>query len=391
MTLPQPSHEMLVHQQQLLEAISLACFQNGGWLSFDLFMQMALYAPGLGYYSAGMHKFGPSGDFITAPEISPLFSQCLGAQCAQILANLSPDKRYILELGAGSGKMAAEVMLFLDEKEILPSQYWILEVSGDLKARQKAYLKDHCSKFYHKFVWLDSLPTQAFEGIILGNEVIDAMPVSLFQIGDDGQVLEGFVGKVDGEWQIKFDTPTTPSLYFAVEQLQERIGKLPQGYTSEIQLSLLPWMSALNACLEKGVMIFLDYGFSSQEYYHPQRNQGTLMCHYRHHAHPNPLAHIGLEDITAHVDFTALALSAHACQLELAGFTNQAAFLLGNGLLDLAQYAMQSTKTRFSASQQIQTLTAPHEMGELFKVIAFSKQYSAPLQGFSFLANRHRL
>ncbi len=360
--------------------------RNGGGMSFAEFMHLALYAPGLGYYSAGLPKLGPQGDFITAPEISPLFSQCLALQCQQILSPLVDG--CILELGAGSGKMAAEIIRTLSKHDALPKYYYILEVSADLRQRQQVYLQAECPDFFANILWLDRLPEKPFNGIILGNEVIDAMPVHLFQINDNHEVSEGYVSKIANTWQCTFRTPFTPGLKEAVHQLQQRLPEpLSAGYTSEINLRLEPWLASLRDCLAQGVMIFLDYGFPSHEYYHPSRSMGTLMCHFRHRAHPQPFENIGLQDITAHVDFTALALAAQNCQLTIAGFTHQCAFLLSNGLLSLAENMPQS----YLLSQQVQQLIQTHEMGELCKVMALSSNFDEPLQGFTLLDHRYRL
>lgn len=389
--MPPPSAQAIQHQRKLLDYLQHKTQQQGGVLSFADFMQLALYAPGLGYYSAGLDKLGASGDFITAPEISSLFSQCLGMQCIQILSQLSSDA-LILELGAGSGKMAGDLLSFLASRQCLPKQYQILEISADLKARQQAYLQTHCAEFYDRIVWCQSLPTTPFEGIIVANEVIDAMPVHLFKVGDNQEILEGCVHQKEDAWHLDYRSPLTASLPIRVQHLMQRLSEpLAPGYTSEILLSLEAWIASLSACLTKGVMLFLDYGFPSHEYYHPSRSMGTLMCHYRHQAHSDPMRLIGLQDITAHVDFTAVAFAAHAAHLEVAGFTHQAGFLLGNGLPALAEKMPSSAFSQYTLSQQIQRLTAPHEMGELFKAIALTKDFDEPLAGFAFSDQRHRL
>lgn len=380
------------HQQKLLQFLDSTYQAQGEALSFADFMNIALYAPGLGYYSAGMHKFGHRGDFVTAPEISKLFSQCLASQCAQILTSLHHTDTIILELGAGSGRMAASILHYLAKQKCLPKHYWILEVSADLRQRQQTYLKEHCPDFFANIKWLDTLPANPFTGIILGNEVIDAMPVHLFQIGKQGEILEGLISKSQQQWRVCFSTPLTKALPKAIEDLQQSLStRFAPGYTSEINLGLTPWLKSLSECLREGVMLFIDYGFPRHEYYHASRNMGTLMCHYRHHAHSDPMSHIGLQDITTHVDFTALAQGAHANDLEVAGFTHQAAFLLGNGLLNHAQNHPQTVPQQLAISQQIQQLTHPHEMGELFKAIALTKDFSQPLQGFQMIDHRHKL
>lgn len=387
--LPIPSSDAKAHQAKLLAHITNVCQQSNGHISFAEFMDLALYAPGLGYYSAGVAKFGIDGDFVTAPLISSLFSQALGAQCEQILRQL--ENPIILELGAGTGRMACDIMQHLAKQACLPKQYAILEVSADLRARQQAYLQQHCPQHFSRFVWLDTLPSEPFNGVILGNEVIDALPVHLFKMGEKGAITEGLVEIAQENAELFFSTPKTESLTAAVNALQQRLEThFGAGYTSEIHLSLPSWIASLNQCLAKGVMLFIDYGFPSHEYYHPSRHMGTLMCHYRHHAHSDPMQYIGLQDITSHVDFTALAIAAIQHDLEVAGFTHQGAFLINNGITSFAEVAENEVE-RYNFSQQIQKLTHPHEMGELFKVMALSKEFDEPLQGFAVFDQRHRL
>lgn len=353
--------DLLSHQQSLLTYLENEANKQGGVLSFADFMKIALYAPGLGYYSAGMTKIGKDGDFVTAPEISSLFSKCLANYCS--------GQPTILELGAGTGKMAADLLLHLKEKNQLPHRYFILEVSADLKERQQVLLQKTLPDYYEHIEWIASLDNFSFKGIILANEVIDAMPVHLFKISEQNEVLEGVVTKRDNDWVLDYQPPITPELSAAVLALA-----LPKFYQSEILLTLSPWIASLAKCLEQGKMLFIDYGFLQHEYYHVSRNTGTLMCHHRHRAHADPMQNIGLQDITAHVDFTALELAAKKCGLKVEGFSNQASFLIHNGLLALTKHIdFNDIKTSVKVSQEIQVLTSPHEMGELFKVMAFSK------------------
>lgn len=375
--------EELLHQAKLHAHLN-SVFKAKGKLPFAEFMQIVLYEPGLGYYSAGKQKLGSGGDFVTAPMISPLFSQALANQCMEILSHL--DAPIILELGAGHGQMACDLMLHLAQHQALPEQYFILEVSGDLKARQQQTVKATCPELFHRFVWLDRLPEKTFNGIILGNEVLDALPVHLFQIGENDAILEGFVQHDHEQFSLVFDKASTEVIQ-KVKKIQKQ-HHLAQGYTSEVNLLIKPLLASLNAILHEGVMLWIDYGFPQHEYYHPSRSGGTLMCHLKHQAHTNPLIHIGLQDITAHVDFTDVAQSAHELGLSVLGFTNQAAFLLANGILELAT---SSSTPPFKLSQQIQQLTQTHEMGELFKVIALSKNFDFDLQGFMLKDHRHRL
>ncbi|MBS0289013.1 MAG: SAM-dependent methyltransferase [Proteobacteria bacterium] len=386
-TLPEPSLDAYLHQAKLLAHLR-QIYHTKGCLNFAEFMQIVLYAPGLGYYSAGSQKFGKEGDFVTAPQISPLFSICLAKQCAKILGTLTNP--CILELGAGDATMACDIIKTLSKMNLLPKNYFILEVSADLKGRQQNTLQAQCPDFFERIIWLDSLPEDPFNGIILGNEVLDAMPVHLFKIAENNQILEAQIKLNNEKWQCEFKTATTSSLANAVDLIQESLEyPMTCGYTSEINLDLAPWLASVSKCLSHGVILFIDYGFSQQEYYHPSRHMGTLMCHYRHHAHPDPLQFIGLQDITAHVDFTAVAKAGIDADLSLLGFTTQGAFLLANDLLTTNVPSDPLQQLKFS--QQIQQLIQPHEMGELFKVIAFGKNYEHSLDGFELKDYSHRL
>jgi SAM-dependent MidA family methyltransferase len=350
-TLPRPSDDALAHSERLQQIIKTR-LEKDHWITFADYMRMALYEPGLGYYSAGAKKFGASGDFVTAPIISPLFSQCLANFCIKNF----PQKN-ILELGAGTGVMAKDILLFLEKKHQLPENYFILEVSADLRQKQQHYLQHHIPHLYTMITWLDTLP-ENFEGIILANEVLDAMPVNLFHY-QHNQLFEVGVG-VNPNQFVYDEKPADDALLHAVTALSLNN---TDNYLSEINLQLPAFLTSLSYCLQKGFIVFIDYGFTEETYYHPQRSEGTLMCHYRHYAHTNPFLYPGLQDITAHVDFTALAKAAEANGLEVDYFANQARFLLENGLLELA------TAPDLATAQQINTLTAPHEMGELFKVM----------------------
>jgi SAM-dependent MidA family methyltransferase len=354
-----------------------------GTISFARYMELALYAPGLGYYSAGLQKFGIDGDFVTAPEISPLFGRCLARQCEQILHELNSPADIpadILELGAGSGKMAADILNELAARDALPNRYYILEVSAYLKQRQQETLQQY-PDLYSRVQWLSALPAVPFTGIILANEVLDALPVHRFRIANN-KILEAYVKWKNNQFAWQYDEPTSPSF--------PRTLSLPDGYTSEIHLTIPPLIHSLSNMLKQGAMIFIDYGFPRHEYYHPERNQGTLMCHFRHQAHPDPLINTGLQDITAHIDFTALAEAAMDAKLRVSGYTNQAAFLLGCGLMEMGN-GVSDLKQQLSISQHIQKLTQPHEMGELFKVMALTKNLDMALMGFSLYDQRQKL
>ncbi len=363
--LPIPSAESQHHSQQLSDLVQQKIQQEGGWLSFAEFMHMALYTPALGYYSGGLQKFGDSGgDFVTAPEISPLFAQALAAQVAQVLAATQGS---VLELGAGTGKLASDLLLALAAREQLPAQYCILEVSGHLRVIQQETLKDKLpADVFDKVVWLDDVPTD-FNGLILGNEVLDALPVHLLQQKAGVLYERGVAFDAGFVWQ---DQPlqTHDILQFV------DTSAWPSDYLTEVCPAANGLMSRLAGCLKQGAIILLDYGFSAQEYYHPQRNQGTLMCHYQHYAHSDPLIYLGLQDVTAHVNFTAIAEAGVASGLDFYGYTNQAQFLLNCGLLDLLEkHSPDDAVAYMPMAAATQKLLSPSEMGELFKVIAFSK------------------
>lgn len=378
-SLPEPSPSALEHSHAVSAAIAREIDAGGGWLSFSRFMELALYAPGLGYYSAGLDKFGAGGDFVTAPELSSLFGQALAQQAMQVLAQSGGD---VLEIGAGSGKLALDLMLELERQTQLPSRYCILELSADLRQRQQNRIKHEAPHLLARFEWLDALP-QKFTGLVLGNEVLDAMPVHLLtwraeELFECGVMLEG--------GQFVWSERALPE----GELLRQAQALPPAGfvggmavYRSEIGLAAQGFMRSLGAMLERGAVLMLDYGFGASEYYHPQRAQGTLMCHYRHHAHDNPLLLPGLQDITAHVDFSAIARAGTEAGMMLLGYASQANFLLNCGLTGLlARVSPEQPEIYLPLVAQVQKLVSPAEMGELFKAIAFGKGIAAPLSGF---------
>jgi SAM-dependent MidA family methyltransferase len=374
------------HSTQLTNIIRQEILLAGGFISFARFMELALYAPGLGYYSAGQHKFGKNGDFVTAPEISPLFSQCVAQQCKQILSELK--KGDILELGAGSGIFAKDILLELENLNHLPEHYFILEISAELRARQKQLLTQYCPHLLTRIVWLDALPTHAIEGIIIANEVLDAMPVHCFRI-HNAEIKERCVTWKKDHFTWLLTTPTTSALTDTVKLLLQQ-HLLSEEYESEINLMLPAWINSITSTLKKGVILLFDYGYGEAEYYHAERTMGTLMCYHQHQRHDDPFKLIGLQDITAHVNFTAVVENACAAGCNLSGYTTQAAFLLHCDLLKLAQEKKTITLTQeINQIQAIKKLTLPSEMGELIKVMALSKNYSKSLCGFP-LPDRRR-
>ena len=380
-SLPLPSSEAQIHSQQLCDLIHHDIALQGGWIPFSRFMELALYAPGLGYYSAGAKKFGAAGDFVTAPEISSLFGRTLATQLVEIMTLSTP---HILELGAGSGKLALDILTELERLQQLPATYSIIEVSADLRERQHTLLQKHLPHLLDRLCWLDTLPTE-LSGAVIGNEVLDALPVHLLH-WSDARWLERGVAR-DGKgytWEDRLlETP-------ALLELAEHIS-VPDPYLSEVSLAARGLVSTLSSRLKLGAMLFIDYGFGAKEYYHPQRTSGTLMCHYRHHAHADPFFLPGLQDITAHVDFTAIAESAIDHGAHLLGYTTQAHFLINNGITQLiSDISPDNLREYLPLSAQIQKLTSPAEMGELFKVIALGKGIESPLRSF-LMGDKSRL
>jgi len=374
------------HCQRVTDAIATAITHAGGKITFADFMSQALYAPGLGYYSAGLRKFGAGGDFVTAPEISPLFSQCLAIQCQQVLNQLD-EQRVILEFGAGTGIMAAHILQCLQAWDCLPKNYYILEVSADLQQRQYDTIKAHVPDYIDKVEWLSKMPEQPISGVVLANEVLDAMPVHRFRL-DAQDVSEFYVSYEDNAFQWQCVPTESERLITQVERLRPQ---LDTGYISEINLSIKPWITSLASSIEQGLVLLIDYGFPEHEYYHLQRNEGTLMCHYQHRSHDNPLILAGLQDITAHVDFSDVAHTAEDVGLHVAGYTNQANFLFSCGITDLLnQYDPSDTASYLKVAQQSKVLLLPSEMGELFKVIGLTKKIDMNLCGFE-KDERHKL
>ncbi len=389
-SLPEPSPDALVHSEKLIKRIREEISAHDGSITFRRYMEMALYEPALGYYVAGTHKIGAQGDFVTAPEISPLFSQCVAQQCQEVLQTLQQDNvsnADILELGAGSGKMATDILLTLESQGCLPEHYYILDLSPDLKQRQKETLENNAPHLLHLVKWLSQLP-EKFTGIIIGNEVLDAMPVDVFtQLKD--KVFEHYV-----IWQ---DDKLVEQLQPAREALTKKVQALTipldaTPYTSEINPNLEAWFKALANCLDKGVVLLADYGYPQKEYYLAERNKGTLICHYQHLVNEAPLLYSGLQDITANVDFTAVAESADSAGFQIAGFTSQATFLTNAGLESYFMQALnKDPDDQYRLAQQVRTLSLPSEMGERFKFIALSKNYKQPLLGFIENDQRYRL
>lgn len=395
---PGLSAEEEAHSRAVGELIGERVREAGGWLPFEQFMELALYAPGLGYYSAGSVKLGPGGDFVTAPEVSDLFSRCVARQCAPLVAGGGE----ILELGAGTGRMAAVILGSLATQGALPERYAILEVSADLAQRQRERLGGLPRELRERVTWLERLPERRIRGVILANEVLDALPCRRFVLSA-GAVRELGVGleepPVTGDAGIAVGGGRLVERAAAPDQalasacaalLAELPTPLPDGYVSEICLRTAPWIAGVGGCLERGAMLLFDYGLPRAHYYHPQRTAGTLRCHFRQRVHDDPYINVGVQDITAWVDFTRVAEAALASGLEVSGFATQAAFLLGTGIERLvAEAAGPVAQARLAG--EARRLLLPGEMGEAFKVMALTRQCDVPLEGFALQDLRHSL
>ena len=373
-SLPRPDAAAIQASASLCRLIAAEIRDAGGWIPFSRFMERTLYAPGLGYYSGGAHKFGPGGDFVTAPELTPLFARTLAAQAAQVLAGSSPE---IIEAGAGSGALAADLLLALEALGALPDRYRILELSGELRQRQQETLRSRAPHLAPRVEWLDALP-QRCAGLVLGNEVLDAMPVALAAWQAEGIFERGVSWSAAGDF-VWADRPAKGELLAAAARLPVR-----SPYLSEIGLAARAWVAEWGRILDRGVLLLIDYGFPRHEYYLPERDCGTLMCHHRHHSHDNPFWLPGLSDITAHVDFTGIAEAGFDAGLDVLGYTGQAQFLLNCGITErLEGLKSEGERAYLAEAKKVGKLISPAEMGELFKAIALGRGLADPLLGFT--------
>lgn len=382
--LPDPGLDALMASRSLQTLIANDIRHNSGWIPFSRFMELALYAPGLGYYSGGAAKLGRDGDFTTAPEMSPLFGQTLAQVVADLLAKTTPQ---IMEFGAGTGKLARDVLTELAAMGVAVHRYSIVELSGELRARQQQTLRG-----FPQVTWLDQFPA-VYSGVVLGNEVLDAMPVQLVVKTAQGWRERG-IGLAPKKFVYR-DRPCDPALLAQIPHADA----LPEGYLTEVHPISLGFVRTLADMLRAGfdytghggAALLIDYGFPAHEYYLPQRAEGTLMCHYRHHAHGDPFYLPGLQDITAHVDFSAVAHTAVNSGLDVLTYTSQAAFLIDAGIGDLLQRIPATDRLRYlPRANELQKLTSPAEMGELFKVIALGTRVALP-EKFARNDRSHRL
>ena len=388
--LPAPDSEALARSGALVALIRDEIHRAGGAIGFDRYMELSLYAPGLGYYAAPSRKFGAAGDFVTAPEMGPLFGACVATQIEAWLPALSPE---IWEFGAGSGALAATLLAEFERKGIAV-RYRIVEISAHLKARQRHTIAETVPQALDRVQWHETLPDR-INGVVLANELLDALPVRLFEIGADASrpVLERVVCSDPQGAGLMFGERAADAAFAA--SVRERLSlaawpasQYPPGYRSELGEQATAWVSSIAERMDRSVMLLIDYGFPASELYHPQRLQGTLNCHIRHHSHGDPLWQPGLCDITAHVDFSAIAQAARAAGLDCLGYGSQASFLLGCDLpAQFAARASGDAVAQARLSQQAQMLVSEAEMGELFKVVAFSRGMA---EGRLFLTGRDR-
>jgi SAM-dependent MidA family methyltransferase len=374
-SLPPPAPDAAAHSHELAERIANAIAEEGGWIAFSRFMEHALYAPGFGYYAAGSRKIGAEGDFVTAPEISPMFARCLAMQARQVLERTGGD---VLELGPGTGILAADLFSELKAHGAPPARYRLLEVSPELRERQRALIAERHPGDAGRFEWIDRLP-ERIDGVVIANEVLDVLPCALVH-RSGGVVLER--GVVVTEAGFGWEDTAIPD-----GELKRRANAvIPPGdydYLTEVNLAAEALVRSVAAALGRGLALFIDYGFAQNEYYHPQRSMGTLRCHYRHRFHNDPFFLPGLQDITAHVDFTAMARAAESAGAEVMGYTTQAHFLISCGLAVLVSGGDPNmTLSRLKATSAVHRLINPSEMGELFKVLGIGRGLDSPLLGF---------
>jgi SAM-dependent MidA family methyltransferase len=382
-TLPEPSPDAQAASRELSARIADRIEAAGGWLPFVDFMDMALHLPGLGYYAGGSLKFGAEGDFVTAPELTPLFGQTLARQVAEILA--VPPAPTFLEVGAGSGRLAADLLLALEALGALPERYCILELSGELRARQQATIAAASPHLAGRVVWLDELP-ERFSGCVVANELLDALPTHAVAWRDgEGMMERGVILAAKGfAWA---ERPAAGALATAMAALP-----VTAPHASEISLAARAWVAEWGRRIDCGALLLIDYGLPRHELYHPMRDQGTLRCHYRQRAHDNPFWWPGLSDITSHVDFTAVAEAGFDAGLDVLGYTTQASFLINCGIGELLAERQQAGGEQvLRANGAVQMLLAPGKMGELFKVIALGRGIDAPLLGFARGDRSHAL
>lgn len=385
--------------QQLQKKIASYIKHNGGAIPFSEFMQQALYTPKLGYYTSDIEKFGQSGDFITAPKISPLFAECIAKAISPTIDNI--ESCCIIEIGPGDGTMACQILKYLAKKNRLPKNYYCIEISKELSNKQQQNIKQQCPELAHLVKWESTIPKQKIKGVIIANEVIDAIPVDIF-LWHKNKLLQRMVtlqptnnNLSEFVWQNQPANEKITTATTAIKPLlQQCDSDIP--YCSEVNTQLHNWIKNISDTLAEGMVLCIDYGYPQHIYYHPQRNNGTIMCYSEHKKHDNPLINPGIQDITTSVDFTALALAAHKNGLHVQGYTSQAQFLLNCGITNELEQT-DDPVAQYSISQKINKLVSPDNMGEIFKVMALTKTENETLKqkftetGFQSGDRRHEL
>ena len=391
-SLPRPDAASAAHSQKVADHLQSRIVADGGCISFATYMHEALYAPGLGYYSAGATKFGGAGDFTTAPEISPVFGYVLARQCAPVLSDLREQQASatILEVGAGSGKLAADLLTRLQSLDALPDEYRILEVAADLRERQEVYLRESIPELAERVTWLNEFPPQS-SGVVIANEVIDALPVERFV--RRGDRLMQICVALENNLFVFVEREAPDILAAAIERIEADLGTpLPEGYVSEVNLAAPAWLADIAGTLQAGILFLFDYGTSRREYYAADRDGGWLRCHFRHHAHSDPLILPGIQDITAWVDFSAIAAAAVNAGLGISGYVSQAHFLVNGGLADeLRHFTELPADAQVQLSAQVKLLTLPGEMGENFKCLGLGRGLARGLASLETMDRTHTL
>lgn len=391
LNLPQPGDAEIAHSEQLSLRVRQKIRESSGWIPFSQYMQMALYEPGLGYYSAGLQKFGEKGDFITSPELGSLFAKSLARPVAKCIEEI--PECHLIEFGAGSGKLAGDLLLALQQAEKLPEAYWIIELSADLQQRQREYLSSLPTDLFDRVKWLNELPEQKINAVVVANEVLDAMPVKRF-CQYQNSLSELGVGLESEELVLQYQS-ANHELSQAIEKsglelMRDAAQEKP--YCSEINTHIYPWLNALSQSLNKMAVYIIDYGYPRAEYYSAERSEGTFMGYYQHRAIDTPLWYPGLQDLTAFVDFTALAEAALELGLDVDGFTSQGNFLVNCGLADIVESTHCATEIeKLQLIQQMKTISLPGEMGERFKVLGISRDLKNNIAGFEMRDQRYRL
>jgi SAM-dependent MidA family methyltransferase len=382
------SHDGAEHSSRMRDLLTAEINAAGGWLGFERFMDLALYAPGLGYYSGGAQKLGEGGDFTTAPEVSSLFGACVALQCTEVLRKLGAGS--VLEIGAGSGRLAADLLARLETLSQLPDNYWILEVSADLRQRQREHLEKRLPHLLGRVHWLDRPPEEAFDGVILANEVLDALPVARFRW--HASAVEELGVEIRGQEFAWAARPASAAMLRICRELSKVAGPWEDGYVSEYCPRLGAWTHVVTQSLRRGAVFWFDYGLPRAQYYLPERHDGTLVCHFRHRPSDDPFANLGLQDISAWVDFTRVAEASRESGFALAGFTTQAHFLAGLQIDQEMRLAAGADENHFARlANQARQLMMPGEMGERFKAMAWLRGLELPLSGFALLDLRHSL